>query len=1457
MDSDHTNLQQMATDKQTQQMMQQQLNLQGGLMPPPPPQPPSPTAKVKRAGTGLTKRASLWNWPNIFKGKNGRNGNKNKRPNGQRNGPPQGPNRRGGPPPPNHHNKQSKPPGNHGPPPGKNGPPPGNHGPPPGKNGPPPGRRGPGRRGPFPPQSKNSRQQQRPEPSTFINPMNNPFAHLQDNFIGKNSQEAKQMNNFQQGQDMINQKFAIGRNQFPPQPFTQGKNFFQPGQIPYSGENSGQLPQQFMMPPASPESMSPNMPKFKKIPNNQTPMDRQDDYVDEIQESQQQHYAGNPPHPSPTVDRMLVDVDDSVMQMQEPPEYAPPSQDYLTSAEKARASLERQVQEAYEADPAGLKLLKQTENFGTIYHLINPDGSPVDMQFEKHPTVPPLVHFSSQQQHDLVEELASVLPPPNSADDVGMGGEIDSNLATAVYDPNIFPDIYFTTTEKHKQPDSQQNFNFNNFGGTYGLSQELMDNPMYTDNQIKRILGTASAEKTGSGSSEGGRGGGFVRQGGRRTAGAILRSNEVSSDQQQQVMMPRRKMRRRKKFRLNQQINNQVDTSEPDLTGPDASATPAAPTRLPKRRRKGRRKKKYKLHTANPHLNDDTIASSTERMGLPVSGADGGELASSETKTETPTPDPLTTTPGPQRNVVIVTPTSPVAYSEDGSINLDKLNDINNAVAGNKKLKTSFTLPSNEDVTPTSSENLVPGAAGPSSENTIDTSAGVTSTPKKTSEETTTKMPMSFSTFGYFDALKGKNKNEQDDYDFTGPSGSGAYFGGDYDPRFPPGHEMNRGHNMSRFIRPRGQNATGSSDSNDNSNGPFILYDMTGTRNQSRFSSKFHQETSSFRLDEKSDPNRVGNAYSTQSLHPFYTNNKQAKEKGVFLKLDSNEWSHDKQNSHYQNDHNSDPFSKHYNKTSLNNGGYYGSGASKEFRPSVEIPWERGYNTPSTPTTKSSFSFVGGSAEIKYPKSGGDQHSIFGGPTMETFGLPKTSTPLSSSGEKQHKKLHKNLFGGSSADISDLGGNWASPNFWGNLQEGDRYNPRVDFEEKNNNLKRLMTDFSSPNGLKEMAPVDLSSATSLPMPAPSSSQNTMEDLMDGPTYFLPPSTPGERWGKQRKRKGRPTSTAAPTTPSSIPFIMSTHATTAASPSSTSAAPSKWMAIMSNEVDMPPEYYDNISMMPSRSSSTEVKKNKEKIQIGKGIEIKFKSGEIQDPEEEEEQKQNNSSSTTAAASSQNHFDILRGHGFPGVMVHDFDSSGGYGFGDTSGNDKSMRGPPPPPPGMPNVHIPPSPGSDVSYYPDPNVNSDNRDRNGKVSSGPSILFPPMAQFGPPPTHNENNNRKSAPVFPGRQNNNPRREFVPSAEDLGPIPPMPPTTLIVGSGSGLPRHKDNPFKLFEKQNVAVNSNVGFVSATHELREMEDQISKFSKLPEGFLKRDSSEKKMGGGNVHAPNLGMLNITF
>lgn len=1426
METDQRSLHEMATDQQTQQMLQQQMLIQGGVMP----QAPTPTAKVKRAGTGgLTKRASLWNWPTIFgRGKNGKNGNK-KKP--QHNGPPPPQaSRRGGPP------NKNKPPGKHG--------------------GPPP-RRGE-RRGPPPPQHKQGPNNRPPDPESFMKPMKNPFAHLQDNFIGKHaSQEARRIQNFQHGQDQINRKFADGRNQFPMQqgPMQGQQNVFQQNRR-FSGENTGQLPQQLMMPPASP-GLPLQLPQFKKIPNNKKPMNRNDEYVDlpsrEQQGMERPTQAANPP--TPAVDRMMLDADDPLQSPIQPPT------DYFAGS-NSQASPEQQFND-YEADPAGLKMLKQTENFGHIYHLINPDGSPVNMQFEKQPIVPPVVQFSSQPQQDLVEDLASVLPHPNTAENLAGGDELlDASLATAVYDPNVFPDIYFTTTEKHNnikphQIDLLENHNM--FGGSLTLSQEqeLLHNPLLGNNQIKRILGIVSSEKTGSaGSGEGGSSGANKIALSRKKAGAVLRSNEVSDDGEQ-VAKPRRKMRRRKKNRMNQQqLGNQVDASEPELTGADASAVPAN-TVLPKRRRKGRRKKKYRLHTMSPQNDQDGgMASSTERMGL----AGGGEQASAEMKTETPTPDPLTTTPA---NVVIVTPTSPVSSAGEG-----KESKI--------KVKTSFTLPSSEDVRPTSSlEQLL--LTGPSSENKIDTSSAgassVTST-KRASEETTTNVPMSFSTFGYYDALRNKQKseNQEDDYDFSGPSG---YFRQAYDPRFPPDHEVNRSHNMSKFIRPRvpGQGPSTPS-STDVTNGPFILYDMTGTRNQSRFSSKFHQETSPFKLDgdlhtKNIEPNRQGDPYG-KNPHPFTTNfhksGQSSGDQGLYLKFDSREWANDRKTAHNQQDHSSDPFSKHYNKTSLTSG-YYGSVGSKEFRPSVEIPWDKGYNTPSTTTPSPAYPNY--SLEINKNKfgNGARDHNMFGGPTMETFGLPKSSTPISSSGEKTQRKLHKNIFGGSSADVSDDLGNWASPNFWGaTLQEAGRYSPNGDFEaNRKNDLNRLIQEFGDPNGLKEMKPVDLSSPTPLPMPAPSA-QSTMEDMMDdGPNYFLPPSTPGERWGKQRKRKQK--TTVAPTTPSSIPFVRSTVPTTPVSfQSSSSAAPTpKWLAVMSNELDLPSEYYDNLSMLPPGSGSLELDLKRKKGKKKSGVEIKFKSGEERDPEEEEEQqRQQNESVNMTAAAGYPQFNVLNGNpsgasGYPGVMVHNFESDSGYGFGETgSGKNNNLQLPPPPPPGFPHVHIPPDATSDISYF--PIVNSDNRGGNGPVSSVPSVN-PPMAQFGHPPLTHIDNNRKptQGPIFPGRpnnnnnNNNNGRRDFVPSSEDLGPLPPLPPLpqSATGSSGSGLPSHKENPFTLFEKQNTPVNSGMGFVSTKHELQEMQNQISKFSTIPETFLRRDSSEKMDGGDRVHAPNLG------
>lgn len=1142
--------------------------------------PSSPTSKVKRAG-GLQKRASLWNWPTIFgRGKTGKRS--------KQQGPP-GANRRAGPP--NRNGKHPR--GN--------------------QNGPPP-RRGERRQHPG----------NRPQKSedAFITPMKNPFSHLQENFVGK--PQTRRM------KEPRNNNKNRGENQRPA--YRQG----------FSGESSGRLPQQSMLPPGG---LPSNLPEFKKIPSNKEPFQhRQVAYQEDSNDNYQ------PPQ--------VQDVNPMMFNEEDP--YASPAAPVSPEffAPMPAGSLERQFND-YETDPDGLKMLKQTENFGQIFHLINPDGSPVNMNFEKKPILPPGVEFSSQQQQDLLDEIASGLPQPGG-DEQPISDQLDGPLATAVYDPNIFPDIYFTTTEKHKQ--------LNNL---LGMSSELGDNSLLHMNQIKRILGPSS-EKTG------------------------------------EETKPRRKLKRRKKMRH----QNTIDTSEHDLTGPESA------TVLPKKRRKARRKKKYRLHTVKP----EEMPSSTERMGL----GDGGEQSSVEVKAETP--GYLTTTPAP---------TSASVTSE--------------------RVKTSFTLPSEEV-----NQLLL---TGPSSENKVDTSAPASST-KKTSQETTTMFPMSFSTFGYFDALRNKQGSQDElDYDASGPSG---FYKDTYDPRYPPDHEINRSQrNMTKFIRPRkGESSSLAENDYVPNEGSFILHDMTGTRNQSRFSSKFHKDKSPFRLDGEviSEPAPIE---SVPPPHPFYSNSKMLKDKhGVYVKFDSNEWSAGgKKNK------------------SVNSGHYSPPASSGQYNPSGERSWDSNY-PPAGSTEKN--------------------HGGFGffGPTMDSFGLPTPSTAQPSSKEKSNRKLHQNLFGGSSAGLSDELGDWASPNFWGNMQQSDRYSPTADFDAKKDNLKRV-SEFGS-QGMKEISPGDLSSPTPLPSPT----QNTVED---GPENFdyLSPSSPGDRWGKPRKRKGRPTTTVAPTTPTPV-----TKKTPAAEASSMGS--DKWLAVMSNEVDAPHEYYD--SNVPPSSISVELERKKQGSGMKKsGVEIKFKSGEERDPSEEEQQQ--NQNATVAEANS--HFNVLSNfpNAYPGVMVHDFESPGGF----------SMHAPPPPP-GFPNVHIPPGIGSDISYFP---VNSG--PGSGQVQS--SEVHPPLAQYSPP--------RKSSPVFPGK------KDFNPSAEDLGPLPPLPPAASPNG---GSPSHSANPFKLFEKQNLPGNPAMGFVSPNQEFKQMADQISKFSTLPESFLHRDSSEK-FGGPSSHPSNAGTLII--
>ncbi|CAL8093080.1 unnamed protein product [Orchesella dallaii] len=1387
---DHENLELKAADQQSQKLLEQQLYAQGMPVPP----SPTPTAKVKRAG-GLTKRASLWNWPNIFgRGKNKDNGHgkpkknpKNRAFHGpphRQHGPP--PNRRNGPPPQKHK------PGPRFDRPGKNGPP----------------RRQErfqekqGRRGPGPPKFPPPPNKQQ----SFMEPMKNPFSHLQENFIGKNSQEMRRMHNIEHEQNNnFNNNFATGQPSFPQQNHPQQhQNQFQHQQHqqpPPFGGNNQQMPPLLMMPPAGPSS-EPDFPQFKKIPSNlnKDPSDYDDapDFQSDQNQFQQQQHT--------PIDRM----------MEEPVNDEPPPDYFNNSPESQFRNREDS------SDPAGLQMLKRTENFGTIFHLVNPDGSPVNMQFEKQPLLPPNLQFSSQQQQDLAEELMMQNQDIDasgaglgSMNGGGGGGELENPLATAVYDPNIFPDIYFTTTEKHQHQMQQQNelLNHNMIGSPspYPLSQEMLDGPQIQENAIKRILGSGSGENRPQ-SGEKLQQHHQRRLVHRKRVRPHLRSHEQATfdvSTEAPTVIPRRKMRRRKKFRAAQRANNNiVDTSEPEPTGPDGSA-------MPKRRRKGKRKK-YKLQTVKHE--EPTMPSSTERMGIP---ADGGEQASAELKTESPTLDVLTTTPSPEPEITSLLPTAPSSENKIKSAEQD-------VKRSKVKTKTSFSLPSKEETQSPSSElNAVP-----SSETKIET----TTMTRTSTEETTTKLPFSFSTFGYHDALRGKEKPE--DYElYSGQlEGDGEFF---YDPRYPPDHEVNRGgHNMTKFIRPRVQ---GSSTTSTSTVSPFILYDMMGTRNQSRFSSRFDKGTSSFRLDTDdssagADTDRVGAPYG-QNQHPFYANNNnrqhETNDKGVFLKFDSNEWAGSDQKGHYHKK--PDPFSLHYNRTSFNSG-YYGG--STEFRPSAELPsslgaWERQLQTTTTPVPSPVYPKYSSEQISKFSqKSSSAERGRFG-PTMETFGPPRTTTTpfaqkVSASGEQGNKqrKLHKNLFGGSSADVSDAG-NWASPNFWGTLQDSDRYGASSDFE-RNTNMKRLM-EFGDPNGLKEMPPVDLSSPTPIPMPSPSPAQNTAEDF-DNSDYYLSPSALGTRWGKQRRRKGRPT--AAPTTPAPAPLIMSTIRPFRAS--SSTVAPDKWLAVMSNEVDGPAEYYDNIdpnmSLPGSSSGETNLKINAKGKNEKSGIEIKFKSGEERDPEEEAEKNQNEQAkqANTTKPASQHNTNLLgfptsdERSGFPGVMVNDFDASLGYGFG-----DGGMK---PQPPAL----APPS--SEINYY--PSVSNENRGAHSAVPSGPtgppsSVLFPPVNNpFGP------NNGNNQRPVYPGHnpdQGN--RRDFSePSNEDD-----------ITPQNSGLPSHSDNPFKAFEKQTqVNMNGGMGFVSTNHEFREMNDQIQKFSTVPNTFLRRDSSEK-LGG---HPPNM-------
>ncbi|ODM99821.1 hypothetical protein Ocin01_06849, partial [Orchesella cincta] len=280
---DHQNLELKAADQRSQKMLEQQLYAQGMPMPP----SPTPTAKVKRAG-GLTKRASLWNWPNIFgRGKNKENGHgkskkqKNHDFHGQpqrHHGPP--PNRRNGPPP--HKNKP-------GPPPRFDRP---------GKNGPPrkdrfpdkQGRRGPGGPNKFPPRPPNNKE-------NFMDYMKNPFSHLQENFIGKNSQENRRMHNIEQEQNHnFNKNFASGQPSHFPQQNNAQQNQFQhqqqhqqqQQQSSQFGGSSQQMPPLLMMPPAGPPSDGSNYPQFKKIPNNLNPNGNDFEDAPEFHQQQQQ-----------------------------------------------------------------------------------------------------------------------------------------------------------------------------------------------------------------------------------------------------------------------------------------------------------------------------------------------------------------------------------------------------------------------------------------------------------------------------------------------------------------------------------------------------------------------------------------------------------------------------------------------------------------------------------------------------------------------------------------------------------------------------------------------------------------------------------------------------------------------------------------------------------------------------------------------------------------------------------------------------------------------------------------------------------------------------------------------------------------------------------------------------------------------------------------------------------------